>query len=83
MFKKTGTRSEHTDGFSEEFRKIRGVEVSVFIRQTGEKRYKISMRSKGTVDVAFVCSRFGGAGCTIDGDLNEVEMRLRSAFNIV
>jgi len=89
MFKKTGTTSEHTDGFSEEFRKIRGVEVSVFIRQTGERRYKISMRSKGTIDVAFVCSRFGGgghknaAGCTIDGDLDEVETRLRNAFNVV
>lgn len=88
MFRKTGTTSEHTDGFSEEFRKIRGVEVSVFIRQTGERRYKISMRSKGTVDVAIVCSRFGGgghknaAGCTIDGDLDETEMRLRNAFGI-
>jgi phosphoesterase RecJ-like protein len=88
MFRKTETTSEYTDGFSEEFRKIRGVEVSVFIRQTGGKRYKISMRSKGTVDVALICSRFGGgghknaAGCTIDGDLIEVEGQLRKAFNI-
>jgi phosphoesterase RecJ-like protein len=88
MFRETGTTSEHTDGFSEEFRKIRGVEVSVFIRQTGSRRYKISMRSKGTVDVALICSRFGGgghknaAGCTIDGDLIEVEGQLRKAFNI-
>ncbi len=88
MFRETGTTSEYTDGFSEEFRKIRGVEVSVFIRQTGGKRYKISMRSKGTIDVAQICSRFGGgghknaAGCTIDGDLMEVEGQLRKAFNI-
>jgi bifunctional oligoribonuclease and PAP phosphatase NrnA len=89
MFRRTGTTSEHTDGFSEEFRKIRGVEVSVFIRQTGERRYKISMRSKGVVDVALVCSRFGGgghknaSGCTIDGDLVDVEEQLKRAFNIV
>jgi phosphoesterase RecJ-like protein len=88
MFRKTGTTSEYTDGFSEEFRKIRGVEVSVFMRQTGEKRYKISMRSKGTVDVAQICSRFGGgghknaAGCHINGDLKEVESVLKKAFNI-
>lgn len=88
MFRRTGTSSEHTDGFSEEFRKIRGVEVSVFIRQTGEKRYKVSMRSKGVVDVAVICSRFGGgghknaSGCTIDGDLMEVKEQLRKAFNI-
>jgi bifunctional oligoribonuclease and PAP phosphatase NrnA len=86
MFKRTGTTSEHTDGFSEEFRKIRGVEVSVFIRQMGERRYKISMRSKGTIDVAQICSRFGGgghknaSGCTINGDLAEVEEKLKKAF---
>ena len=88
MFRRTGTSSEHTDGFSEEFRKIRGVEVSVFIRQTSSRRYKISMRSKGVVDVAVICSRFGGgghknaSGCTIDGDLAEVEERLKEAFTL-
>jgi phosphoesterase RecJ-like protein len=88
MFRETGTTSEYTDGFSEEFRKIRGVEASVFIRQTDVKRYKISMRSKGTIDVAQICGLFGGgghknaAGCTINGDLMEVEGQLRKAFNI-
>lgn len=88
MFHRTGTTSEYTDGFSEEFRKIRGVEVSVFIRQTDEKRYKISMRSKGIVDVSLICGLFGGgghknaSGCTIDGDLEEVEKKLKKAFNI-
>lgn len=88
MFRSTGTTSEYTDGFSEEFRKIRGVEASVFIRQTGERRYKISMRSKGIIDVAALCNHFGGgghknaAGCTIDGDLGAVEEQLKNAFNI-
>jgi bifunctional oligoribonuclease and PAP phosphatase NrnA len=88
MFRETGTTSEYTDGFSEEFRKIRGVEASVFIRQTGVKRYKISMRSKGTIDVAQICGRFGGgghknaAGCTIDGELIEVEEHLKKAFSV-
>jgi bifunctional oligoribonuclease and PAP phosphatase NrnA len=88
MFRDTGTTSEYTDGFSEEFRKIRGVEVSVFIRQTGAKRYKVSMRSKGTIDVAQVCGRFGGgghknaAGCTINGDLMGVEEQLKKAFSV-
>ena len=88
MFKRTGTTSEYTDGFSEEFRKIGGVEVSVLIRQTGGKQYKISMRSKGIVDVSLICGLFGGgghknaSGCTIDGDLEEVEKKLKRAFNI-
>jgi phosphoesterase RecJ-like protein len=46
------------------------------------------MRSKGTIDVAQICGLFGGgghknaAGCTINGDLMEVEGQLRKAFNI-
>lgn len=86
MFKKTGTKREHTDGFSEYIREIKGVEVAIFMRQTGKKRYKISMRSKGTVDVARICSGFGGgghrnaAGCSIDGDISDVKEQLEAVF---
>ncbi len=88
MFRRTKTTSEHTDGFSEELRKMRGVEVSVFMRQTGEKRYKISMRSKGTVDVSAICGLFGGgghrnaSGCTVDGNIDEVEDKIKKAFSV-
>lgn len=88
MFRMTKTTSEHTDGFSEELRKMRGVEVSVFIRQTGEKRYKISMRSKGTVDVSAICGLFGGgghrnaSGCTVDGNIDEVEDKIKKALSV-
>ncbi|MBA4391059.1 MAG: hypothetical protein C0399_08985 [Syntrophus sp. (in: bacteria)] len=87
MFRRTGTNREHTDGFSEYIREIRGVEAAVFIRQVSERRYKISMRAKGKVDVARICSTFGGgghknaSGCTIDGDLKEVEAQLKKAFS--
>ncbi len=87
MFRRTGTNREHTDGFSEYIREIRGVEAAVFMRQVDERRFKISMRAKGKVDVALICSNFGGgghknaAGCTIDGDLREVEAQLKKAFS--
>jgi len=88
MFRKTGTDRAHTDGFAEEIKQIRGVEVAILMRQVDERRYKISMRSKGTVDVAEICNRFDGgghknaAGCQIDGDLEAVERELKKAFNI-
>ncbi len=82
MFRRTGTNSEFTDGFVEYIKQIRGVEVAVLIRQVGKDLYKISMRAKGTVDVAAVCSTFGGgghknaAGCTMEGTIEEVEGKL-------
>jgi bifunctional oligoribonuclease and PAP phosphatase NrnA len=88
MFKKTHTTREHTDGFVEYIREIKGVEVAILAREINRKKYKISMRSKGTVDVASICNLFGGgghknaAGCQIDGDMEEVINKLRKAFHI-
>jgi len=79
---------EHTDGFVEYLREIKGVEVAILVREINSTHYKISMRSKGMVDVASVCNLFGGgghknaAGCYIDGNLYEVKEKLKGAFNI-
>ncbi len=88
MFEKTATTREHTDGFVEYIREIRGVEVAVMVRELGEGRYKVSMRSKGQVDVADVCNRFGGgghrnaAGCQIEGSMEQVRTKLREALGV-
>lgn len=85
MFEKTHSTREYSDGFAELIREVRGVEVAALMRQVGDRRYKISMRSKGSVNVADICSRFGGgghknaAGCHIDGTLAEVEAKLLEA----
>jgi phosphoesterase RecJ-like protein len=86
MFEKTHSTSEYSDGFAELIREVRGVEVAILLRQVNDRRYKISMRSKGTVDVADVCCVFGGgghknaAGCHIEGSLAEVEAKLLEAM---
>jgi len=88
MFRQTGTTREHTDGFVEYLREIKGVEVAILLREINDVRYKISMRSKGMADVASVCNLFGGgghknaAGCYIDGNLYEVKQKLKEAFSI-
>jgi phosphoesterase RecJ-like protein len=87
MFKSTNTTSEHTDGFVEYVREIRGVEVAILLRQINKHKYKASMRSKGIVDVAAIGSRFGGgghknaAGCVIEGTLEEAKNKLKEAFD--
>ncbi len=61
---------DYTDGIAETLRAIDTTEVSFVAKEVDAKLTKISMRSK-KVDVAEICSKFGGgghtfaAGCTI------------------
>jgi phosphoesterase RecJ-like protein len=54
---------------------IAGVEVAVFLRELPEKQIRLSLRSKGRVNVAEIAERLGGgghgnaAGCTLEGPL--------------
>jgi phosphoesterase RecJ-like protein len=62
MLGETGAIEEETEGIAEKLRGIRGVEVSVFVREAGDGRTKASMRSKRLYDVAELAQRFGGGG---------------------
>jgi phosphoesterase RecJ-like protein len=62
MLDDTGAIEEETEGIAEKLRGIRGVEVSVFVRETADGRTKGSMRSKHYFDIAEFASRFGGGG---------------------
>ncbi|MDH4028394.1 MAG: bifunctional oligoribonuclease/PAP phosphatase NrnA [Nitrospirota bacterium] len=79
MFKKTGTSAEHAEDFVDFPRKVRGVEVAVFFRQDRERVFKISLRSKGRINVQRIAKGFGGgghiaaAGCTVNGTYKEVQ----------
>jgi phosphoesterase RecJ-like protein len=54
---------------------ISGVEAAAFLRELPERRIRLSLRSRGTVNVAAIAERMGGgghktaAGCTIEGPL--------------
>jgi bifunctional oligoribonuclease and PAP phosphatase NrnA len=54
---------------------ISGVDVAVFFRELNNHRVRLSLRSKGEINVARVAEQFGGgghshaAGCTVDGPL--------------
>lgn len=79
---KTGTREEHTDGFVNYARSIKGVEVAILFREMDSNTVKISMRSKGKVNVAAMAEKFGGgghfnaAGCVMHGSLKEAQNRM-------
>jgi phosphoesterase RecJ-like protein len=57
-----GALDEETEGIAEILRSIRGVEISVFLRENEEGRVKASMRAKSYYDVSRLAQRFGGGG---------------------
>jgi phosphoesterase RecJ-like protein len=78
LYRKTGTTAEDTDNFVNFVRSVKGVEVAVLFRQTAAQEYKISLRSKGRVDLSQLAQSLGGgghknaAGGTIKGVLKDV-----------
>ena len=59
---KLNAGEDETDGMSEVLRSIIGVEVSAFLKELPDGRTKVSMRSKGWLDVAVLAAEFGGGG---------------------
>jgi len=55
---------------------IQGIEVALFFREQADGRFRVSLRSKGHVDVAAVAEGLGGgghtcaSGCAVDGPLS-------------
>lgn len=82
MLKKTGTSAEDCEDFVNYPRKVRGAEVAVFFREDRKNQYKLSLRSKGRVDVQKIATTFGGgghvaaAGCRVNGTLKEVRKKV-------
>lgn len=66
------------DGIVNQLRIIKGVECAIFMYQTGNLQYKVSLRSCSYVDVSRVASFFGGgghvraAGCSMNGTFYDV-----------
>ena len=58
------------------------------MRELNKNLYKVSMRGKGTVDVAEICNMFGGgghrnaAGCRIEGTMEEARHKLLEALSV-
>ena len=54
---------------------IHGIEVALFFREESPEHYRVSLRSKGLVNVAAVAAAFGGgghecaSGCAVEGPL--------------
>ena len=73
-----GVNSKDFEGIVNQLQVTRGVEVAIFMSETGTLEHKVSLRSNGNVDVAEIASYFGGgghvraAGCTMNGTFHDV-----------
>lgn len=61
-FVRLGAAMSETDNLVNKLRENRGVEAAVLITQRSDDVYRVSFRSKGSVDVASVAKSLGGGG---------------------
>ena len=70
-----GAREEDCEGLVNYALSIGDVQVAIFFRELDDGRWRVSLRSKGEVDVAKVAVYFGGgghkcaSGCAVDGPM--------------
>ena len=62
MFQEAKAQEVDSERFVDYPRFVRGVELGVLIRETGEDEYKFSLRSNNRLNAARLASRFGGGG---------------------
>jgi len=82
-------RSGAVDGDNNGFVNIplaaRDILAAVYMREVGENAYRVSLRSKGDINVARIAEKFGGgghrnaAGLQVEGDWDEKEAELVDA----
>jgi bifunctional oligoribonuclease and PAP phosphatase NrnA len=85
-----GAAEEDCEGIVNFALGIAGVEAAMFLRELPDGRFRLSLRSKGRINVAAIAESLGGgghenaAGCTVAGPreraLAEILARLRSAL---
>lgn len=58
----SGAPADDMEGIVDYARRLRGVEVAILLRELGDGRTKISLRSNGDINVAAIARQFGGGG---------------------
>ncbi len=77
MTQAAGGTYEDTEGLINLPLTVREIRASVFFKELGPAEYRVSLRSKGAIDVAAVAKQFGGgghknaAGCTVAGSFGQ------------
>jgi phosphoesterase RecJ-like protein len=83
-----GAREEDCEGLVNYALSIQDVEVAAFFRELPEGRYRVSLRSKGQLNVATAAESFGGgghacaSGCSLEGPLSVAVARVLAQLRL-
>ncbi len=86
MMQKAGAGDSEMESLPSLPMQIAGTVVSACVKENADEKYKVSMRSDGSVDVSALCALFGGgghkaaAGCTLSGTPEAVLQQLKDAM---
>ena len=84
MQEKSGCTGSELEGVAVISRSVEGVLAGVSIKQIGQRKFKVSLRTYEPLDASEICKKLGGgghrsaAGCTLEGTLSEVKAELLS-----
>jgi phosphoesterase RecJ-like protein len=79
MARQAGGTYEDTEGIINLPLTVKEIQAVVFFKQTEGDEYRVSMRSKGDIDIGAVAKEFGGgghknaAGCTVSGPVDALQ----------
>ena len=82
MLLESGAEEAESDGIVDYALYGEGVRAGAFFKEVTPTVTKVSMRSRGSVDVSAVAAQFGGgghrnaAGCRIDGDIKSAQIEI-------
>ena len=62
MLREAGAVMAEAEGIIDTLNSIGGLDVAIMFKEVGSRLTKISVRSRGLVDSAALCARFGGGG---------------------
>jgi len=83
-----GAKEEDCEGLVNYALSIQDVEVAAFFRELPDQRFRVSLRSKGQLNVAAVAEQFGGgghacaSGCSLDGPLSVAVARVVAQLRV-
>jgi bifunctional oligoribonuclease and PAP phosphatase NrnA len=79
MAREAGGTYEDTEGLINLPLTVKEIEAVVFFKQNEGEEYRVSMRSKGDIDIGAIAKQFGGgghknaAGCTVSGPIDALQ----------
>ena len=86
MTAEAGGTYDDTEGLINLPLTVREIRASAFFKELTPNEYRVSLRSKGSIDVAAVAKRFGGgghknaAGCSVSGTYVEARQAVVAAM---